>query len=325
MIPDDLSTLKQYLTVVAEYSDGTTRELTKDEYILSGTLSAPSSAITVTYGGFTDTFTVLVTHVAPVLTGITATFTQGSATIYDTDDLNDLKQYLTVVASYSDSTTRTLNANEYTLSGTLVAPSSTITVSFEGQTDTFTVQVTQSQPLPYDSKVEYLASDGNAYIDTGISIAWHGLFKCIIDMVIPINALTGNQVVHGFSTTAGNWFGQSSGKYGSGTGANSTINIGQRITVTMDYTESGKLKLYIDGNYIGSRTGTIAQSLTFKLFKNGNYTVPSWIYSFKVVDSNDNIVRDCFAVRVGTVGYLYDTVSDSFLPSNGTFAYGADV
>lgn len=179
---------------------------------------------------------------------------------------------------------------------------------------------------PYQ-RVEYLASDGNAYIDTGISIAWYGLFKCIIDMVIPTNTLTGNQVVHGFSGTAGNWFGQSSGKYGSGSGANSTINIGQRITVTMDYTESGKMKLYINDNYIGSRTGTIAQSTTFKLFKNGNYTVPSWIYSFKAVDSNDNIVKDCVAVRDGTVGYLYDIIGESLLGNAGSssFTFGNDI
>jgi len=74
------------------------------------------------------------------LTGITAVFSQGSAVIYDTDTLDDLKQYLTVTATYSDSTTATITA--YTLSGTLTAGTSTITASYGGKTDTFNVEVT---------------------------------------------------------------------------------------------------------------------------------------------------------------------------------------
>lgn len=75
------------------------------------------------------------------LTGIDAVFTQGSATIYDTDTLNDLKQYLTVTATYSDSTTETLDDTDYTLSGTLEAGTSTITVTYNDKTTTFDVTV----------------------------------------------------------------------------------------------------------------------------------------------------------------------------------------
>lgn len=79
--------------------------------------------------------------------GITATFTQGGATIYDTDSLDDLKQYLVVTANYSDSSEAVVSSSDYVLSGSLVAPSSTITVTYNGFTDTFTVQVTQSIPI----------------------------------------------------------------------------------------------------------------------------------------------------------------------------------
>ena len=75
-----------------------------------------------------------------VLESITAVFTQGSATIYDTDSLDTLKQYLTVTATYSDSTTATVT--DYTLSGTLTEGTSTITVAYGGKTDTFNVTVT---------------------------------------------------------------------------------------------------------------------------------------------------------------------------------------
>lgn len=79
------------------------------------------------------------------LISISAVFTQGSAVIYDTDDLDTLRQYLTVTANYSDTTTRTVTA--YTLSGTLTAGTSTITVSYGGKTATFEVTVTHKLSL----------------------------------------------------------------------------------------------------------------------------------------------------------------------------------
>ena len=55
---DSLDTLKQYLVVTAHMSDSSTRTVTN--YVLSGTLSAGTSTITVTYGGKTTTFNVSV-------------------------------------------------------------------------------------------------------------------------------------------------------------------------------------------------------------------------------------------------------------------------
>ena len=75
-----------------------------------------------------------------VLSSIRAVFTQGSATIYDTDELYALKQYLTVTVTYSDGTTK--EVNNYTLSGKLVAGTNTITVAYNKKTTTFNVTVT---------------------------------------------------------------------------------------------------------------------------------------------------------------------------------------
>lgn len=72
------------------------------------------------------------------LVGISAVYTQ-SGTVYDTDSLDDLKDDLVVTAHYSDSTTETVTT--YTLSGTLVEGTSTITVAYGGKTTTFTVTV----------------------------------------------------------------------------------------------------------------------------------------------------------------------------------------
>lgn len=74
------------------------------------------------------------------LVSISAVFEQGSAVIYDTDDLDTLRQYLTVTATYEDLSTREITA--YTLSGTLTDGTSTITVSYGGKTAEFDVTVT---------------------------------------------------------------------------------------------------------------------------------------------------------------------------------------
>ena len=74
------------------------------------------------------------------LVSITATYTP-SGTIYTTDTLDDLKPDLIVTGNWSDGTTTTIPETDYTLSGTLTAGTSTITVTYEGFTDTFTVSV----------------------------------------------------------------------------------------------------------------------------------------------------------------------------------------
>ena len=84
----------------------------------------------------------LITNLAATVTSIDAVFTQGSAIIYDTDSLEALEQYLVVTASYSDGTSSVVSG--YTLSGTLTVGTSTITVTYGGQTDTFTVSVTKA-------------------------------------------------------------------------------------------------------------------------------------------------------------------------------------
>lgn len=86
------------------------------------------------------------------LESISAVFTQGSAVIYNTDSLDTLKQYLTVTATYSDSTTETIT--DYTLSGTLTVGTSNVTVTYQNKTDNFNVTVTD-----YRNKWSYNIAD----------------------------------------------------------------------------------------------------------------------------------------------------------------------
>lgn len=73
------------------------------------------------------------------VTSITAVFTQGTTKVFTCDSLDTLKQYLVVTATFSDESTSTVEF--YTLSGNLTAGTSIITVSYQGATTTFTVNV----------------------------------------------------------------------------------------------------------------------------------------------------------------------------------------
>lgn len=77
---------------------------------------------------------------AKELVSISALFEQGQAVIYDDDTLDDLKQYLTVTATYDDGTTSIITT--YELSGTLNPGASSIQVSYENKKAYFTANVT---------------------------------------------------------------------------------------------------------------------------------------------------------------------------------------
>ena len=131
---DDLDDLKDDLVVTAHYDDGSSEVVTT--YTLSGELSDNPSIITVSYGGKTTTFSVALT----VVSSISAVYTQ-SGTVYDTDTLDSLKADLVVTATYTDQSTATVASTDYTLSGTLTGGTSTITATYGGKADTFTVTV----------------------------------------------------------------------------------------------------------------------------------------------------------------------------------------
>lgn len=110
-----------------------------------------NATITATCGNLSATCSVAITQAT--VTSISAVFNQVGVTVYSTDTLDSLKAHLTVRATYSDSSTVTLDDSDYTLSGTLTVGTSTITVSYGGQTTTFTVDVTDPYALQW--MVEY--------------------------------------------------------------------------------------------------------------------------------------------------------------------------
>lgn len=100
---------------------------------------------------------------------MTATFNQGQNVVYDTDSLETLRQYLTVMGTFDDLSVREITG--YTLSGTLTEGTSTITVSYGGKTATFTVNVTHKLTVIDGTTLTwvygFIGSNGN--VDTNTS------------------------------------------------------------------------------------------------------------------------------------------------------------
>ena len=77
--------------------------------------------------------------ITPSLSSISVVYTQGSTVVTPSTSLDSLKNNLVVTAMYSNGSTQTIT--DYTLSGSLSLGISTITVSYNGKTSTFNVNV----------------------------------------------------------------------------------------------------------------------------------------------------------------------------------------
>lgn len=123
--------------------------------------------VAYTTGNGREYLNLLETELFYSVVSISAVFTQGEAKIYDTDSLEDLRQYLVVSATFIDDSTATVS--DYTLSGALAAGTSTITVSYGGKTTTFTVTVTGVVWL-YKEGEEYSSLTGGWDVGVGFVV-----------------------------------------------------------------------------------------------------------------------------------------------------------
>lgn len=103
------------------------------------------------------------------VTYITAAFDQGENKVYDTDELETLRQYLVVTAHYEDGTSETVLS--YVLSGTLSVGTSVITVSYAEKTTTFNVTVSAVEIVSWSTGTdEQIAAMVNAMDAGALSI-----------------------------------------------------------------------------------------------------------------------------------------------------------
>lgn len=99
-----------------------------------------------------------------VLEYITVGYNQGQTVIFETQDINDLRYYLTVIGYYSDDAAKELK--DYTLTGSLTPGASTITVEKDGVTKTFTVQTTEATLPEGYTRYGYIQAKSNSSTTT---------------------------------------------------------------------------------------------------------------------------------------------------------------
>lgn len=148
------------------WSSSDTSIATVDQTGLVTSVAYGTVTITATAGSVSATCSVVVA--SATVTSLSAVYTQGGKTVYDTASLNSLKADLVVTANWSNGTVTTVDGSDYTLSGTLSEGTSTVTVAYGGQTTTFDVVVTALLPSGYTA-YNYLQGDGVGYIDTGLA------------------------------------------------------------------------------------------------------------------------------------------------------------
>lgn len=140
------------------------------------------------------------------LVSISAVFTQGQTVVYDTDSLDSLKTMLVVTGTYDDQSTETIPSTGYTLSGTLTPGTSTITVTCDGKTTTFTVQVTH-QPGVYavtnnlsgcsNSNTAASVTEGGSYSGTITASAGYTLTGATVSITMGGTDITGTAYSNG--------------------------------------------------------------------------------------------------------------------------------
>ena len=342
-----IDTLKAYLTVTATYDDQTTAVLDDDDYVLSGTLTAGTSVITVTYASATTTFNVTV--VANVVESITATFNQGGSVIYETDSLSALVPYLTVTATYTNLNTVYVDYPDYSLSGTLTEGTSTITVSYSGKTDTFSVNVTRY--VMYDYIYNSAAYRSNTtfreYVDTGLT--YPPSFSALnieFEIMNSNNTGSGDGIIGANTTNTsynGNvlWFSRANkggvSAYMLGVAKQlAVVPADTRSVVKYVFVDDGASYMEYDNTQVtfASLPASSISTSTQTLILAGAYTnsdgskygllggSKTKLGYIKITDPDTDAVLYNFTPAHDTTtnkyGY-YDTVNDVFYPSNGSY------
>lgn len=186
--------------------------------------------------------------------------------------------------------------------------------------------------LPYDAEVEYLQTDGNAYINTGYAPSD---ITPILETRIYLPTTSTNHYVVGSDGSGNTRF-----SIGRLTSNRIEFRIGSYKNVGSKTANWYTIKLN-GSNGQASLNGTVrwtSSVLTFHsqpilLFTSSGASAPRTplltgvrISSFKLWDG-DTLIIDFLPVRVGQVGYMYDKVSGQLFGNAGTgsFILGNDV
>lgn len=271
--------------------------------------------------------------------------------IYDTDSLDAIKvgDDLIVTAYYDDGTHIDLADSAYTLSGTLTAGTSTITVSYGGKTTTISVTVTHNPVPSAYQRVEWIGNTGKSYIwDSAYNHKLPESFRIEAKTKLDgynSNATYGN-IVACFQFNANSYGMEFAYKKEDNTvvmfmGAQSVVTPSDvnGVLILGAVCTGSKVKVYELVN--GERNYGTEQDVT-RDYRTTNYGIfyagtsassynqfVGRIYYLELYDSNDDLIAQylpCYRKSDNVIG-MYDTVAGVFYPNNGTgtFTKGGDV
>lgn len=274
------------------------------------------------------------------LVSITADYEQDRA-IYDTDDLDAIKASddLTVTANYSDGSSVVLADDAYTLTGTLSAGTSTITVSYQGKATTISVVVTPIVPLPY-KRCEWISADSQGQvIDTGIEIGT-GIRTITEAQYLTTNLHDYNYQLVGtgigysglysavLRTSSGFAFGIA------GTGATFSVvasDIEQPFTIENNFDPSTPSATLNEQTISYTRASAAISTLKLQIFApSGTSTKGAHAKFFKQETYRGTTLIQklypCYNPSTSEIG-VYDVVGDTFIGNSGSgsFSKGDDV
>ena len=194
-----------------------------------------------------------------------------------------------------------------------------------------------NKELPYDAEIEYIQTDGKAYIDTGVKTSSSLTFD--LNLYIPSH---GTQSVWMFGSRVSASSGQMAYLNDPAHSAKDWRYGGRAVIVypicapgnyNFNNTESVNVLKINDTIILSAPSETFTSNYNFYILTlnvggvpainnigNGARIMPSQIYLSGV------LIRDYIAVRKGGVGYLYDKVSGELFGNSGTgsFILGPD-
>jgi hypothetical protein len=189
--------------------------------------------------------------------------------------------------------------------------------------------------LPYDREVEYLASTGTQWIDTGVD-AWGDIaFEVDIDFTQYYPTTDGTYGICGsYVPIGGKQVYVAAARYASRRYVGGRDGVAYTNAPVADFQGEraiiyvGKTTATINGTvWAGASRDVNESGQTFYLFAVNGYgaIVKGAIHYLKIWKGGD-VVIDLIPVRVGTVGYMYDRVSKQLFGNagTGTFVVGPD-
>lgn len=203
-------------------------------------------------------------------------------------------------------------------------------------------EVSMSYKL-YDAEIEYLESDGWAYIDTNyvpnsntsVNVRYMPVSDSVV-MTTPYCPIGGNVAYtdHNFSLWAP--VNRNTAIFTLLGNTSTTIELTSSIldiVHTCTFSQNSNTMIFDGTSYNVNGSGDFTYTIPLRLFKpNTNNNTPSTqghkvrIYSLNISENGVKI-HDFIPVRVGNVGYMYDKVTGQLFGNSGTgsFVLGSDV